>query len=549
MIGLTYTITRTPLGRSQRACEQDRFMAALLGVNVDRTISLTFVMGAVLAAVAGVMVSLYYGVIDFFIGFLAGLKAFTAAVLGGIGSLPGAMLGGIMIGLIEAFWSAYFSDRVQGRRRVRHPRPRADLQADRHSRPSGSREGLRPMSATATTSANPRAGLDVVALLKDAGLTAFVALILAIPLVGFETFDKSGSTSLGLRTRFGAVAIGVVAVFFGRLAMQVWRQTMLTAQPGQVPLWDRLAGSAPKVKLPFGPLLVGFAVIVPIVWSSNAYVVDIGITVLIYVMLGWGLNVVVGLAGLLDLGYVAFYAVGAYSYALLYHHFGLTFWECLPLAGLFAAAFGVILGFPVLRLRGDYLAIVTLGFGEIIRVIVINWSDFTGGPNGIASIPRPSFFGMPFQAVAPEGKSTFATFFGLEFTPDPPGHLPLLRHPGSRPADQLRHAAPAQAAGRARLGSVARGRDRLPLARHQPDQHQADRLRHRRLVRRFRRRLLRHAPGLHQPRELHLHRKRDDPGHRRAGRHGQPARHRARRTGPAVVLPEFWAANSPSTAC
>ncbi len=109
MIGLTYTITRTPLGRSQRACEQDRFMAALLGVNVDRTISLTFVMGAVLAAVAGVMVSLYYGVIDFFIGFLAGLKAFTAAVLGGIGSMPGAMLGGIIIGLIEAFWSAYFS--------------------------------------------------------------------------------------------------------------------------------------------------------------------------------------------------------------------------------------------------------------------------------------------------------------------------------------------------------------------------------------------------------------------------------------------------------
>jgi branched-chain amino acid transport system permease protein len=109
MIGLTYTITRTPLGRSQRACEQDRFMAALLGVNVDRTISLTFVMGAVLAAVAGVMVSLYYGVIDFFIGFLAGLKAFTAAVLGGIGSMPGAMLGGVIIGLIEAFWSAYFS--------------------------------------------------------------------------------------------------------------------------------------------------------------------------------------------------------------------------------------------------------------------------------------------------------------------------------------------------------------------------------------------------------------------------------------------------------
>jgi branched-chain amino acid transport system permease protein len=109
MVGFSLLIARTPLGRSQRACQQDRTMASLLGVNVDRTISLTFVMGAGLAAVAGVMVTMYYGVIDFYIGFLAGIKAFTAAVLGGIGSLPGAMLGGVLIGLIEAFWSAYFS--------------------------------------------------------------------------------------------------------------------------------------------------------------------------------------------------------------------------------------------------------------------------------------------------------------------------------------------------------------------------------------------------------------------------------------------------------
>ncbi len=109
MAGFTFIIHRTPLGRAQRACEQDQLMASLVGVNVDRTISLTFVMGAALAAVAGVMFLLKYGVIDFFIGFLAGVKAFTAAVLGGIGSLPGAMLGGVLIGLIEAFWSAYFS--------------------------------------------------------------------------------------------------------------------------------------------------------------------------------------------------------------------------------------------------------------------------------------------------------------------------------------------------------------------------------------------------------------------------------------------------------
>jgi branched-chain amino acid transport system permease protein len=109
MAAFALLIARTPLGRAQRACEQDATMAALLGIDVDRTISLTFVAGAALAAVAGVMFLVYYGVIDFFIGFVAGMKAFTAAVLGGIGSLPGAMLGGLLIGLIETFWSAYFT--------------------------------------------------------------------------------------------------------------------------------------------------------------------------------------------------------------------------------------------------------------------------------------------------------------------------------------------------------------------------------------------------------------------------------------------------------
>lgn len=109
MIGFTYVITRTSFGRQQRACEQDRTMTSLLGINVDRTISLTFMLGAALAAVAGVLVTVYYGVVDFYIGFVAGIKAFTAAVLGGVGSLPGAMLGGLIIGLIEAFWAAYLS--------------------------------------------------------------------------------------------------------------------------------------------------------------------------------------------------------------------------------------------------------------------------------------------------------------------------------------------------------------------------------------------------------------------------------------------------------
>jgi branched-chain amino acid transport system permease protein len=159
--------------------------------------------------------------------------------------------------------------------------------------------------------------------------------------------------------------------------------------------------------------LLVFALLVPVLFYDNRYLLDLAILVLTYVMLGWGLNIVVGLAGLLDLGYVAFYAVGAYSYALLATSFGLSFWICLPLAGIMAAFWGVLLGFPVLRLRGDYLAIVTLAFGEIIRLVLINWQSFTGGPNGISSIPRPSFFGLPFV----DGDGGFAATFGLPFSP------------------------------------------------------------------------------------------------------------------------------------
>jgi branched-chain amino acid transport system permease protein len=147
--------------------------------------------------------------------------------------------------------------------------------------------------------------------------------------------------------------------------------------------------------------------------GSIKWIDNFGIQILIYIMLGWGLNIVVGLAGLLDLGYVAFYAVGAYSYALLAQNFGVSFWLGLPLAGILAAFWGILLGFPVLRLRGDYLAIVTLAFGEIIRLVIVNWIDLTNGYAGISSIPRPTFFGIPFNA-SDEG---FAAVFGLEFSP------------------------------------------------------------------------------------------------------------------------------------
>jgi len=169
------------------------------------------------------------------------------------------------------------------------------------------------------------------------------------------------------------------------------RQPAETGNVETLPLGRRLL-SEPRIYRPALSALALFTIAFPFLFSS--YQTNIMTTALIYVMLGLGLNIVVGLAGLLDLGYVAFYAVGAYSYALLNHHFGLGFWTALPVGGLLGALFGILLGFPVLRLRGDYLAIVTLGFGEIIRLILENWNAFSFGPSGIANIPRPGLFGI-----------------------------------------------------------------------------------------------------------------------------------------------------------
>lgn len=147
-----------------------------------------------------------------------------------------------------------------------------------------------------------------------------------------------------------------------------------------------------KFYIPALIVVAVFAIAFPFVFSM--YQTNIMTTALIYVVISLGLNIVVGLAGLLDLGYVAFYAVGAYTYALLNYHFGLGFWTVLPIGAAMGFLFGVLLGFPVLRLRGDYLAIVTLGFGEIIRLILENWNEFSFGPSGIANIPRPGLFGI-----------------------------------------------------------------------------------------------------------------------------------------------------------
>jgi branched-chain amino acid transport system permease protein len=257
------------------------------------------------------------------------------------------------------------------------------------------------------------AGLFLAAALKDAGIAALIALGLFSLVVGLQT--ETGPTgALELLPRPALLATIVGLVFVGRLAV------VLLAHSGAFGLASGLfASSGAKeglgtlVKWLIGPGMLIFALIAPILFYSNRYYLDLGILVLTYVMLGWGLNIVVGLAGLLDLGYVAFYAVGAYSYALMAQHTGLSFWVCLPVAGILAAFWGVLLGFPVLRLRGDYLAIVTLAFGEIIRLVLVNWQSFTNGPNGISGIPRPSFFGFPFTNT----EDGFAATFGLEFDP------------------------------------------------------------------------------------------------------------------------------------
>jgi branched-chain amino acid transport system permease protein len=246
--------------------------------------------------------------------------------------------------------------------------------------------------------------------LRDAALAALIAFGLFAPMVGLRT-DVGPDGALMLRSRWDDVAILCALAFAGRFALVLLagrRRLRASTAPGW---WTGPMRRAGRIAT---PAFLALALVLPFLPSVGRYELDLGILVLTYVMLGWGLNIVVGLAGLLDLGYVAFYAVGAYSYALLTLNFGLSFWVCLPLAGIFAAFWGVLLGFPVLRLRGDYLAIVTLAFGEIIRIVIVNWVSLTGGPNGLSGIPRPGLFGLSFSA---SGDNTFADFFGIEYDP------------------------------------------------------------------------------------------------------------------------------------
>lgn len=248
---------------------------------------------------------------------------------------------------------------------------------------------------------------------------AFVAAILTL-ILGFWLFcyqlqmEGVGLTVVDrLQANGGLVLAAAVVVFL----FQIFRDQIHAG-------WGSACEKVPALSLPSANenpglyRIIQIALLVAVVvfaFIASRSVLDLATLIMIYVMLGLGLNIQVGLAGLLDLGYVGFYAIGAYTYALLNQKLGFSFWEALPIAGGMSALFGFLLGFPVLRLRGDYLAIVTLGFGEIIRILLNNLTTITGGPNGISGIPKPSLFGLEFSRRAEQGGQTFHEFFGISY--------------------------------------------------------------------------------------------------------------------------------------
>ncbi|PZO77757.1 MAG: branched-chain amino acid ABC transporter permease [Mesorhizobium amorphae] len=234
--------------------------------------------------------------------------------------------------------------------------------------------------------------------IREALFAGVIAFGLFVLLIGLRS-DQNINNQLIVVQRWGLLAIMVGLAMLGRFLVVAFFQPALAARrarKGKVAVstetgFFRRNVSTIAIVLAF--LYPAIVIYLVGLQGSLKWVDNFGIQILIYVMLAWGLNIVVGLAGLLDLGYVAFYAVGAYSYALLGTEFGWSFWILLPTAGILAAFWGVILGFPVLRLRGDYLAIVTLAFGEIIRLVLINWREVTNGSAGISGIPKVDFFG------------------------------------------------------------------------------------------------------------------------------------------------------------
>lgn len=347
MVGLSMFIAHSTLGRAMRASAEDQMAAQLVGIPVDRVVAAAFAIGSGFAALAGLLYAQTYGFAHSSMGFLPGLKALTAAVLGGIGSIPGAAAGGLILGLVEALGAGYL--------------------------PNGT-------------------------AWKDA--ISFVLLVLLLyvrpqGLLGRPELNSAGRGSLlgGASEAGPALLRAAFAQFDALLA--------------------RLSGAGGRTSLALFAIALVVAALVP-----SDYWLRILTMVVIYGMLASGLNVIVGFAGLLDLGFVAFWAVGSYLTSILFvlvlkDGLGVApqdiWWLLylnLPLAGLLAAGFAVLLGTPTLRLRGDYLAIMTLGFGEIVRIVAINWMDLTNGPMGIRGIPAPTLFGVSLGS--PRAQLVFA---------------------------------------------------------------------------------------------------------------------------------------------
>ncbi|MGN2425401.1 high-affinity branched-chain amino acid ABC transporter permease LivM [Klebsiella electrica] len=257
-------------------------------------------------------------------------------------------------------------------------------------------------------------GLDIRRCLIDSILAGLCALIVFGPIVGIVLKGYS----YNLSTQRVLILVGIVML--GRLLLSLLlqsrsgRQFLARFEGTHDGVYVRPAGYRSRLRWVI-PLLVVLAILFPII--ATKYLLTVAILGLIYVLLGLGLNIVVGLAGLLDLGYVAFYAIGAYGLALGYQYLGLGFWAMLPTGAIMAALAGALLGFPVLRMHGDYLAIVTLGFGEIIRLVLNNWVSFTGGPNGV-SVPAPTLFGLEFGRRAKDGGVPIHEFLHISYNPN-----------------------------------------------------------------------------------------------------------------------------------
>ena len=253
---------------------------------------------------------------------------------------------------------------------------------------------------------------------RHAFFCAVITLIIAWPILGLKLTAVGTDVTVTGAGAFTWIAVAVAALLV--FLFQLFRDQIMGRFSGMAQL-NPLANREPmaqQTRVRLENIGLGVLIAIALIWPFfvSRGSVDLATLVLIYIMLALGLNVVVGLAGLLDLGYVAFYAVGAYTFALLSNYWGISFWMALPIGALLAATFGLVLGFPVLRLRGDYLAIVTLGFGEIIRILLNNWTSVTGGPNGIGGIPDPTLFGMEFgRRVKEEGNTSFHETFGIAY--------------------------------------------------------------------------------------------------------------------------------------